>query len=351
MWTLRPWLLCLLPACAATVPRPEPLAEEPLDEATPPPAPARARGKPAPAPVCLSKALAGEGRVQHARKAGNDIELCLRPEGADDDVRDSCFAWSLTEGAFRKLETRAPESEPTPTPPTPSKLRATKDSLSVCDDAGKCSTLVNGKNTKKTEAYRLGLDDRIDVRASSDGKTIALVRQLAGGGEGDGQIETYDLVQKRLVKRFRVTSPGHGDQVGALEFVGPLLLVQQCDAGPACTGRLFDPATGQVRLDVPVNFYGSRWFALDEKQWLFVDGWLEGALVIEVESARVVKSWKSGLAGPAEDAGRILFDGSELFLIYSGSGESPEASTAATLVRIALGEATPKRYAAPVCLE
>lgn len=213
---------------------------------------------------------------------------------------------------------------------------------------------MSAKALPKTVRYRREADERLLGRVSGDGKLIALVRQPASTpDDSQGEIEVWSAEQKKLLKRFKVTSQAHGDQVAALRFLGSVLLVEQCDAGPACTGRLFDPATGKERLQIPINFYGAELFPLEGGRWLFVDGWLRGAAIVDVPGALLAAELPSGVTGLAEDAGRVLRrDDGELLLLPSGAGEGPELAVGGTLIRLdPVTGAAPQRFTPPGCGE
>ncbi|MCE7892707.1 MAG: hypothetical protein DYH12_23880 [Sorangiineae bacterium PRO1] len=357
MRRLGPLPLCLaaLSACVGTVPRPEPLGAEPLAPEDARPGPARPRAvRERPTRACLPKALAEHGRVTQAKLGAPDrLTFCMREEGVSDDTPDACFDWNLESQAFRV----ANPLEPPPPPEEPAAAaspRIDKDAVSLCSSAGKCTPFVSARALPRTERYRREADDRLFARVSEDGKLVALVRQpSASADDSTGTVEVWSAEQRKLLKRFKVTSPAHGDQIAALRFLGRALLVEQCDAGPACTGRLFDPATGKQRLEIPVNFYGAELYPLAAGRWLFVDGWLRGAAVVDVDSARLVAELKSGVSGPAEDAGRVVrLPNGELLLLLSGAGAGAELAVGGTLIRLDPSTgASAKRFAPPGCAE
>ncbi|MBK7582129.1 MAG: hypothetical protein IPI67_18225 [Myxococcales bacterium] len=336
------FLAVALSGCVGSVPRPEPLAQEPLtpeDVRATPPMRKRAT-RPKALPACMPKALAQHGRVTLLRQPSpKTVAFCMRPEDAGNDTQDtpdSCFEWNLDTTAFRVLKPEGPAAAVMDDVGSPPQLKISAEAVSVCDAAGKCAPVVSAKFLPKPEQYRREADDRLLARASDDGALVALIHQRDDrDGELNGQIEVWNLKTKRKVRRFKITSQRHGDQISSLRFLGSVLLVEQCDAGPACTGRLFDATSGKALLEIPVNFYGSERHGLEAGKWLFVDGWLEGVAVVDVAAGRVVSELKSGLSGPPEDAGRVLRTATgELLFTFSGAGEGAEHANGGTLVRL-----------------
>jgi hypothetical protein len=279
-----------------------------------------------------------QGRVTHTELTGSEVlTFCMRPDNAEDEVADACFEWQLGTRAFRLG--KAPSAPPMPEPPPASAGPRVED-------------VVPKAVFPRTEEYRAEADGRRLGRFSADGKQVALIRQRVGA-EHQAEVEVWGTEQKKRLSRFKVTSTAHADQIDGLRFVGPTLLVEQCDAGPACTGRLFDPTNGKLLLEVPINFYGAEISALEGTRWLFVDGWLRGASIVDVAEARVVGALESGVSGPAESAGRALRVGKDaLVFVLSGAGESPELAHGGMLVRLSLEPGgVVQRFAAPACGE
>lgn len=338
------------------VPRPEPLAEESFPEKTgPEPAGTVPRPTTRTERGCLPKVLAERGRVTLAKATSADaVAFCMQSDPDTEGSPVACFAWNLGSDELRTIPSFEPGPAVTDPPTLPPEVRASEDAVSLCDAKDKCVPIVTTKALGKGEQYRRDLESRLLARASSDGKLLALVHVPAGMGDSDsGEIDVWTIAQKWRSKRFRVTSQGHADQVGAVRFLGSLLLVEQCDAGPACTGRLFEPTAGKELLDVPINFYGSELYPLDSTQWVFVDGSLDAVVIVDVTTGRIVRRIASGEAGPMEDAGRVVRDGSgDLSLVYSGMNDQREHPLGGVLIRVSLASnVAPKRYSPPLCGE
>lgn len=253
---------------------------------------------PAPTPACVTANSPSEEApsvcelTPHAQ--GVRLCICARelPGGPDPSAEPRARCWDVD--LERGLLTAEAESESvvTKAPSTPARggieIRRTRDSVTVCDAAGRCDTV---RPPRPSELLTFGDPPALEAAVTSDGARVTFARQdraHAHEVEETGTLapffaETYDLrTHRRLARFFDPTELlwRTGAEEPALVGIGSALQVST----PDNRRRLLDPLTGRLRADVgalspQAHLAGSRW------AYLGGDG---TARVLDVETGAVL---------------------------------------------------------------